>query len=211
MAAAVSAPLTARAIGRASVDSRAMLSGLVVADAYVSMLQMGTCEPRGLSGRTMSQPFASARVTMYDRGLRVTLQRVLLLVAAPLVLGALVYVAWRPTDVVLVGWLPAVIVHALRTTLGSWHLPRVIVESAPDLAWAWAFGAALALVWRARPWRAKAPWVAVGLIVAASAEIGQLWGVPPGTFDVMDLAAIVVGYALGATAASCARSSAALR
>lgn len=143
--------------------------------------------------------------------MRVTLQRVLLLVIAPLVLGAVVYVAWRPTDVVLVGWFPVAIVHALRTTLGAWHLPRVLVESAPDLAWAWAFGAALALVWRARPWRAKAPWLAAGLVVAASSEIGQLWGVLPGTFDVIDLAAIVVGYALGAIAASCARNVTALR
>jgi len=139
---------------------------------------------------------------MYDRGVRVRLQRVLLLVVVPLVLGAVVYVAWRPADVVLVSSLPAAIVGALHATLGAWHPPRVVVDSAPDLAWAWAFGAALALVWRAPPWRAKAPWLAAGLVVAASAEIGQLWGVPPGTFDVVDLAAIVVGYALGAMAAS---------
>lgn len=139
---------------------------------------------------------------MYDRAVRVRLQRVLLLIVVPLVLGAGVYVAWRPADVVLVGWLPATVVRALQATLGAWHPPRVVVDSAPDLAWAWAFGAALALVWRARPWRAKAPWLAAGLVVAAFAEIGQLWGVPPGTFDVIDLAAIVVGYALGATAAS---------
>ena len=139
---------------------------------------------------------------MYERGLRVPLQRVLFHVLVPLLLGVVVYVAWRTTDAVLVGWLPMAAVHALRTTLGALHLPRVVVESAPDLAWAWAFGAALALIWRTRPWRVKAPWLAIGLAVAASAEIGQVWGVPPGTFDITDLVAIVVGYALGATVAS---------
>jgi hypothetical protein len=128
--------------------------------------------------------------------------RVLLHVLAPLVLGTAVYVAWRTTDVVLVTWLPHALVHALRTTLWSVPLPRVVVGSAPDFAWAWAFGAALALVWRGRRLRMKAPWLAAGALVAAYAEIGQLWGLPPGTFDIIDLIAIIVGYALGAAVAS---------
>ena len=133
--------------------------------------------------------------------------RVSLHVLAPLLLGVVVYVAWRTTDVLLVGWLPIAIVHALRTTLGALPLPRVVAGSAPDLAWAWAFGAALALVWRGRTWRVKAPWLAVGLLVAAGAEVGQLWGVPAGTFDVVDLVAIVVGYVLGAVVASASSCS----
>jgi hypothetical protein len=133
---------------------------------------------------------------------RTTLKRVLLLVVVPLVLGAVVYIAWRPADVVLAGWLPAGVVRPLHATLGAWHPPRIVIDSVPDLAWAWAFGAALALVWGKERWRAKGPWLAVGLVVAASAEIGQLWGVPPGTFDVVDLVAIVIGYILGVTVAS---------
>lgn len=128
--------------------------------------------------------------------------RVLLQVLAPLVLGIAVYVAWRTTDVVLVTWLPHAVVHALRTTLGAVPLPRVVVGSAPDFAWAWAFGAALALVWQSRPLRVKAPWLVAGALLASYAEIGQLWGLPPGTFDIIDLIAIAVGYALGAAIAS---------
>lgn len=126
-------------------------------------------------------------------------------VVLPLVLGVAVYVAWRTTDVVLVTWLPNAVVHALRATIGAVPLPRVVVASAPDLAWAWAFGSTLALVWRGRPARLKAPWLAAGALVAAFAEIGQRWGVPPGTFDIVDLLAILAGYALGATVASRAR------
>lgn len=35
-----------------------------------------------------------------------------------------------------------------------------------------------------------------GGVVAAYAEIGQLWQLPPGTFDIVDLIAIVGAYAL---------------
>lgn len=132
--------------------------------------------------------------------------RVALHVLVPLLLGVVIYVAWRTTDVTLVGWMPIAIVHALRSTLGALPLPRVVAGSAPDLAWAWAFGAALALVWRGSAWRAKAPWLALGLLLAACAEVGQLWGVPPGTFDVVDLLAIVVGYVLGVAVAGPVRA-----
>lgn len=128
--------------------------------------------------------------------------RVALHVVLPLVLGVLVYVAWRTTDVELVTWLPEASVRALRGSIGRLPLPAAVLGSAPDAAWGWAFGAALALVWRGRPLRAKRWWLGGGAIVAAYAEIGQLWGVPPGSFDVIDLAAIVVGYALGAALAS---------
>lgn len=121
--------------------------------------------------------------------------RVVVHVVLPLVLGVLVYVAWRTTDVELVTWLPDAIVRALRGSIGRIPLPRVVLGSAPDAAWGWSFGAALALVWRGRPLRAKRAWLAAGALVAAWAEIGQLWGVPPGRFDVFDLVAIVAGYA----------------
>lgn len=128
--------------------------------------------------------------------------RVVLHVVLPLVLGVLVYVAWRTTDVQLVTWLPDALVRALRGSLGRIPLPDFVRGSAPDAAWGWSFGAALALVWRGRPLRAKARWLAGGALVAAYAEVGQLWGLPPGRFDVIDLFAIVLGFAIGAAIAS---------
>jgi hypothetical protein len=81
---------------------------------------------------------------------------------------------------------------------GPSRAPALILGSLPDAAWAWAFGATLSLVWLGRPWRAKAPWLVAGALLALFAEIGQAIGVIPGTFDAIDLVAIALGYAAGA-------------
>lgn len=124
-------------------------------------------------------------------------------VVVPLVLGVLVYVAWRSTEVTLVRWFPSSIVSALRAFAAHVPLPAFVVGTAPDLAWGWSFGAMMGIVWAGRPMsRRKIGWLCAGVIVAAYAEIGQLWQLPPGRFDVVDLAAIVFGYAIGAALTS---------
>lgn len=75
------------------------------------------------------------------------------------------------------------------------------VGALPDLAWAWSFGAGVALFWWSKPWRASAPWIVAGGALAMFMEVGQALGVVPGTFDRVDLLAIAVGYALGAVIA----------
>ena len=125
-------------------------------------------------------------------------------VVVPLVIGTLTYATWRSTDVRIVGWMSRIAprgVAAMQGT-GASRLPAVILGSLPDAAWAWAFGAALSLVWFGRAWREKAPWLAAGALLALCAEVGQAVGVVPGTFDVIDLAAIALGYAAGAALAS---------
>jgi hypothetical protein len=125
-----------------------------------------------------------------------------MLVVLPLVLGVVAYVAWRTTEVRVVTWIPHGVVTVLRGTVGRIPMPRVVTGSLPDAAWGWAFGAALALVWRARAWSEKAIWLGVGGALAIGVEIGQGVGVIPGVFDWIDLVSIGVGYALGAATAT---------
>jgi hypothetical protein len=134
---------------------------------------------------------------------RSTPARVLVHVVVPLVIGTLAYAAWRSTDVRIVTWMSRIAprgVAAMHGT-GASRLPAVILGSLPDAAWAWAFGAALSLVWLGRAWREKAPWLAAGAVLALLAEVGQAIGVVPGTFDAIDLVAIALGFAAGATLA----------
>jgi hypothetical protein len=126
---------------------------------------------------------------------------VLVHVVLPLVVGVVAYVAWRTSEVRVVTWLPRVLVVALRDTLGRVPLPRVVAGSLPDAAWGWAFGAALAIVWRARGWREKAPWLGAGAALAIGVELGQAAGIVPGTFDWADLVSIAIGYTVGAALA----------
>jgi hypothetical protein len=129
---------------------------------------------------------------------------VLVHVVLPLAIGVVAYAAWRSKEVHVVAWMSRLAPHgvdAMQGT-GATRLPSVIVGSLPDAAWAWAFGAALALIWRGRPWRERAVWLGGGALVALSAELGQAVHVVPGTYDTADLAAIALGFAAGALLAS---------
>jgi hypothetical protein len=131
---------------------------------------------------------------------RSKLKPVALHVVLPLTIGVVAYAAWRSEDVRIVAWLARVVpgaVHTARTGGAAVDVPHAVAGSLPDLAWAWAFGAMLAIVWRGRAWREKAPWIAGGGVVALFCEVGQAWGIVPGTFDPLDLLAITVGYAGG--------------
>ncbi len=123
-------------------------------------------------------------------------------VVLPLALGTLVYAAYRDRDIHVVSWLAQTgAVDAARGTVGRAPLPRLVIGALPDLAWGWAFGAALVLVWRGKALREGMPWLALGALVALGSEIGQAFGVVPGTFDPIDLVAIAAGYAAGAAVA----------
>ncbi len=126
--------------------------------------------------------------------------RVLVHVVVPLAIGTLTYAAWRSTDVRIVSWMSRIAPRAVRALhdAGPSRAPAMILGSLPDAAWAWAFGAMLSIVWLGRPSRQKAPWLAAGMVLALLSEIGQAIGVVPGTFDVVDLVAIALGYAAGA-------------
>ena len=94
-----------------------------------------------------------------------TARRALLLLVLPLALGVLAYAGWRSEDVRLVGWLTRVSPDAVRSARGggaALRLPRIVVGVVPDLAWAFAFGACLALVWRGRAGRQSRAWTGAG-------------------------------------------------
>lgn len=145
---------------------------------------------------------------------------VLARVVAPLALGAALYLLLREDDIALFRWVEALgggpLLGAMR---GATHglaafVPRFVLGSFPDGAWAFAFGAAMALVWRAERGTLSARvWLALGFVVAVGIEAGQGLGVVPGVFDPLDLLAIALGYAaptLGSfrtTLPSCASSS----
>ena len=119
----------------------------------------------------------------------------LLRVSLPLALGTLLYGA-RPSRPVAFDAAPTVAraLHAALHPLAR-HLPRVVLASLPDAAWAFALASGLALVWRGAPSRARVAWLAAGGVFALGWELAQLPRWIPGTFDVLDLIASALGYA----------------
>lgn len=133
-------------------------------------------------------------------------------VVLPLALGVLAYLALRAPGIRLFSWAHAVgldgLVAAIRAASAPLRdrLPAWVVGSGPDAAWAFAFGAAVGLVWRGRSSRAAWAWrVGCGL-VAIFIEAGQGLGVVPGVFDALDLASMALGYALGCAITSRSRT-----
>ena len=88
----------------------------------------------------------------------------------------------------------------LRATVGPWlhGAPAWLRDSGPDAAWSFALACALQLIAGSTRSTARATrWHLAGVALAVGYELGQGAGVVRGTFDPLDLLAIVAGYALG--------------
>lgn len=123
-------------------------------------------------------------------------------VIAPLGIGTTVYILWRGRGIRLFDWLGAAGLHPLvaqaREGAASVRVPRAILYTLPDAMWAYAFGAALGLVWMGGAPLSRALWLLSAGGIACAIELGQAASIIPGTFDWLDLAAIGGGFAAGA-------------
>jgi hypothetical protein len=126
--------------------------------------------------------------------------RYLLHVAAPVVLGAAIYVLFRSPRLRVFGWLRAVGLGEVVPAARAWarpaaeHLPQWLLYSAPDGLWVYGLTACLALVWRGAPGRARRAWLCAGLALGAGGELGQWIGVVPGVHDRADLLLCVLAW-----------------
>lgn len=126
-------------------------------------------------------------------------------VVAPVGIGAFIYLGWRDSSLPVFAWAQYVGAGAAVSSLrsGVWQLggllPPWFLFSLPDGLWVYALTVAMLLLWRTeRRCLASVLWPLVGVVVALVAEVGQVSGLVPGTFDAMDvvfcLAASVAAY-----------------
>lgn len=102
-------------------------------------------------------------------------------IAASLVLGLAVYLFARPPVLVMHGLVEPLIGAGFVANGGHW-----LTNSLPFALWCFAAFVALR----------RSRWGAVALSLAAGAELGQLAGVVPGTFDPIDLLAITIAFGI---------------
>ena len=133
---------------------------------------------------------------------RRTILRLLLttsVVVLPLVLGGLIYLAWRSPSLLMFQWAETLGVSShvqeLRAFAGPLapYVPGWVFFSFPDGAWVYSATAAYLVVWRAK-WSTEAAfWVLLPVAMGVGSELGQWFGVVPGTFDFVDLVFMSLG------------------
>jgi len=111
----------------------------------------------------------------------------------PLLLGTLVYMAWRPPTLWLFVGIDAIGLSAATDRLRQWlgplrsALPAWFIYTLPAACWAYALSAAIMITWRDAGARFRViAAVGVFLLVVAS-ELAQRWSAVPGIFDPRDL------------------------
>ena len=115
-------------------------------------------------------------------------------VALPILLGGVIYVCWREPNLLMFRWLRALGLESkvdnLRflTAPARSFIPHWMIYSLPDGLWVYALTALMIFLWRNETsLTGRFIWISLGPLLGAGAEIGQLAGFVPGTFDFADL------------------------
>jgi len=128
---------------------------------------------------------------------------VLLYCALPILVGGLIYLAFRDTSLLMfrwAGWLGvdrAIDAMRVVTLPHRPGIPEWILFSVPDGVWVFACTAFFARLWHDGHWAYRAFWIGLGPVLAIGGELGQLSfiGLVPGTFDMADMVFYTVSTA----------------
>lgn len=126
----------------------------------------------------------------------------MLQVLCPLTLGALLYLWYRPGEVLGFRWLEGMgagsALKDLRSldTRATLVLPRVLIDSLPGGLWVYSFTMALGAIWSAGERTARFSWLLVPIFIGVGSEVAQGIEAVGGTFDPYDLALYGGFYAL---------------
>jgi len=123
-------------------------------------------------------------------------------VLLPLGIGSSLYILFRVETLLVFSWIDAFgltpFVREARVAVqGVAHLlPEWLLYHAPGGLWVHAASAAMLLVWRGSADPMRWAWIGAPLGLAVAGEFGQRWSVAPGTYDVWDLVAYLLGFGL---------------
>ena len=128
-----------------------------------------------------------------------------LLAGLALLVGGLLYLAYRPTTLYLFEWVEAIkfgsCVDGLRLFVREHNLtlPAALIYSVPHGLWTYAFLLALTPIWvhGLNNLFMSRVWLSLPLVVSVLPEILQATPFFPGTFDWTDLTVNVTGFLAG--------------
>ena len=110
-----------------------------------------------------------------------------------LLLGCFIYISFRQDTLKMFSWFDSINLSAaiselrLFTVPLSDHLPNWFLYSLPDGLWLFSYLSILLVVWDNVISKHNIHWLLLVPTIAIVSEIGQLFGIIPGTFDIVDL------------------------
>ncbi len=116
----------------------------------------------------------------------------------PIILGGLIYLIYRTDTLIMFGWFKKIglsdSVDFLRANqfLQKLTIPGWIKFSLPDALWLFSFNYILLALWNFKINRQSAFWLFIAPTIGIFSEIGQSIEVVPGTFDLVDLALLII-------------------
>lgn len=122
-------------------------------------------------------------------------------VVSPLLLGSLIYIAFRSERLRMFGWFDnfgiSKWVLSLRAIINPYqsNFPDWVYYSLPDGLWVYAFASAYLILWR-NDLRAVRFWLLLPLVFGCLAELAQGMGIVRGTFDLIDLSVCSIALLL---------------
>jgi len=120
----------------------------------------------------------------------------------PVILGGLIYLTYRTDTLLMFGWFKKIELSNLIIFLRSnEHLQRLAIPnwvkfSLPDALWLFSFIYILLLLWDFNINRQSEFWIFLAPIIGLFSELGQLIGIIPGTFDIVDVLLLVLATLL---------------
>jgi len=123
--------------------------------------------------------------------------------ALALLAGGLVYILFRPSEIVFFSWIRAIgfdnWFNLVRNSSlpSSPKLPEWIVYSLPDGLWAFAYALLITVIWKGSNSRIKLFWMASIPLLVLGYEILQYANIIPGTFSIQDIALGIAGVTIG--------------
>ena len=116
----------------------------------------------------------------------------------PVIVGGLIYLTYRTDTLLMFGWFNKIglsdTIELLRSNqqMQNLTIPSWVKFSLPDALWLFSFNYVLLTLWNFNLNRQSAFWLFLAPTIGLFSEVGQLIGVVPGTFDVMDLLLLLI-------------------
>lgn len=121
---------------------------------------------------------------------------IILAIWLPLILGGLIYISFRPTSLIMFGWIKffklSFIVVSLNEFFSYFAFPSWVIYNLPNALWTFSFTLLMIYIWRHERNTKSIFWISIPPVISILIEIGQGFHFINGTFDLKDLFLILI-------------------